>query len=100
MPLFEGLTMPSSNVDSETAAMYKQLLLRPLAVPDVDEPEDLRLIQAFAPLCSAPADASVPRGHLGASAFTRSWRAFADSQEQPAREGRRRFLARYEWPSV
>ncbi len=42
VPLFEGFTMPSYNVDSETAAMYKQLLLRPTAVAAGDEPEDVR----------------------------------------------------------
>ena len=29
VPLFEGFAMPSQNVCSETAAMYKQLLLKP-----------------------------------------------------------------------
>ena len=52
VPLFEGFTMPSSNVDSETAAMYKQLLLRPLSVPQSDVPEEVKVRNAFAPLCS------------------------------------------------
>ena len=43
VPLYEGFTMPPSTHDSETAAMFKSLLLRSLAVEDGDLPEDIRL---------------------------------------------------------
>ena len=63
VPQFEGFTMPSSNVCSETAALFKQLLLRPLAVPGGDEPADVQVEKAFALLCPPPD---------GATAFKRS----------------------------
>ena len=63
VPLFEGYTMPASYQDSESAALYKQLLTRPLHVPITEEPEDVRLVHAFSPLCCSTAsgafDASV-----------------------------------------
>ena len=52
VPLIEGFTMSPTMVDSETAALYKQILLRPLEVSAGEEPEDVRLVRAFAPLCS------------------------------------------------
>ena len=51
VPLYEGFTMPPSTRDSETAAMYKSLLLRALSVEEGDEPEDVRVAEAFKPLC-------------------------------------------------
>ena len=42
--------MPPSTRDSETAAMYKSLLLRNLSIKRGDEPEDVRFAQTFDPL--------------------------------------------------
>jgi len=100
VPLFEGFTMPSSDVDSETAAMYKQLLLRPLSVLASDDPEDIRIAKAFAPLSSPQAEGAGLRSAAGAQAFTRNWLVFAQAQQHTAMEGRRRFMDRYEWPSL
>ena len=55
VPLFEGFTMPTSYQDSEAAAMYKQLLTRPLSITPASaskDLEDIRLVSAFLPLCS------------------------------------------------
>ena len=52
VPLFEGWTMAPSTHDSESAAMYKSLLLRSLSVEVGEEPEDVRRDKAFAPLCT------------------------------------------------
>ena len=51
VPLYEGFTMPPSTRDSETAAMYKSLLLRDLSIKQGDEPEDVRFARSFEPLC-------------------------------------------------
>ena len=91
VPLFEGFTMPSQLVCSETAALVKQLLLRPLSVRLSEEPADIQLVEAFAPAC-APGD--------GATAFGRSWLEFAQLQRERAFVARQRFLDRYEWPSI
>ena len=91
VPLFEGYTMPSKDSDSETAAMFKQLVLRPLSVPCDDEPADVNLLKAFAPVC-APGD--------GGTAYTRSWQGFSAQQSKHAVVARLRFLDRYEWPSI
>ena len=91
VPLFEGFTMPSQLVCSETAALFKQLLLRPLSVHQSEDPADVQLVEAFAPTC-APGD--------GATAFSRSWLEFAHLQRRRALDGRHRFLDRYEWPSI
>ena len=99
-PIFQGFTMRSSNVDSETAAMFKQLLLRPIAVPNTYEPEDLRVLSAFAPLCHTPEGVLADRGAAGSTAFTRNWVEFSEQQRPEAREAKRRFLDRYEWPSL
>ena len=53
VPLYEGFTMPSSYFNSETAAMYKSLLLRSLSVEVNDEPEDVRFASAFRPSSAA-----------------------------------------------
>ena len=50
VPLFEGCTMSSSNVCSETATLFMQLLLRPIAVTVEDASADVQLVQAFLPL--------------------------------------------------
>jgi len=98
VPLFEGFTMPSSNVCAETAALYKQILLRPLAVLGGDEPEDIRVTAAFEPLIR-PAD-GMPHSKAGAVAFSRNWMAFSAEQENHARRARQSFLDRYEYPSL
>ena len=91
VPLFEGYTMPSSTVCSESAALHKQLLLRPIAVTPSDEPLDMQLISAFDVFC-ASAD--------GATAFNRRWLQWSQQQEVDAALARHRFLSRYEVPSV
>ena len=80
MPLFEGFTRPPTIVDSETAALYKQILLRSLEVSAGEEPEDVRLVRAFAPLCSVRLASSQSRSTAGAIAFTRNWVTFAEAQ--------------------
>ena len=47
VPLFESFTMPSQLVCSETAALVKQLLLRPLSVRLSEEPADTQLVEAL-----------------------------------------------------
>ena len=91
VPLFEGYTMPSTDSDSETAAMFKQLVLRPLSVPCDDEPADVNLLKAFAPVCAPGA---------GRTAYTRSWQDFSTQQSKHAVVARLRFLDRYEQPSL
>ena len=91
VPLFEGFTMPSQDVCSETAALFKQLLLRPLSVSLSDEPADIQLVNAFAPICD--------QGD-GATAFGRCWLEFARGQRERAFAARLRFLERYEIPSI
>ena len=83
--------MPSATVCSESAALYKQLLLRPLAVTASEQPADVQLAEAFADLCPLPD---------GATAFNRGWLEFSSQQTTDAAAGRHRFLDRYEWPSV
>jgi len=83
--------MPSATVCSESAALYKQLLLRPLAVTAKEEPADVQLVEAFADLCPLPD---------GATAFNRGWLQFSSQQATEAAAARHRFLGRYEWPSV
>ena len=92
VPLFEGYTMPASIQGyKETAAMFKQLLLRPLSVPCEDAPADVNLLKAFAPVC-APGD--------GSDAYTRSWFEFSTEQREHAATARLRFLDRHELPSI
>ena len=101
VPLWEGFSMPSSNVDSETAALYKQLLLRPLSVPCGEAPADQRLVEAFTPLCSPGTEGAGLGGCPdGARAFTHNWLRYSEDQEVEARRGFGRFLLRYEWPSL
>ena len=92
VPMFEGFLMPSRNVDAETAAMYKQLLLRPFAVESSRDPVDLQVIRAFGVLSE--------KARNGATAFSENWQKHASLQLDAALEGRRRFLDRYEWPSL
>jgi hypothetical protein len=101
VPLFEGFTMPSGDADSETAALYKQVLLRPLAVEEnEDVAPDLKLIEAFAPTCVPASNNLGSRSLEGRSAFTRNWEQFAQVQEGEALQARAQLLDRYEWPSL
>ena len=95
VPLYEGFTMPPSTRDSETAAMYKALLLRALSVEVGDDPEDVRLAAAFEPLCTVGAKALD-----GNEAFTHAWLVHADRQRIWATEAAKRFLDRYEYMSL
>ena len=95
VPLYEGFTMPPSTHDSETAAMFKSLLLRSLSVENGDQPEDIRFAKAFDSLCAA-AHSSVDGNH----AFTKAWLAHVEQQRIQAAEAARRFLDRYEYMSL
>lgn len=97
VPLLEGFTMPSANVDSETASMYKQILLRPTSIEPSDEPLDLQLIAAFDRYCEERASGEEGGTISGANAFTRNWLAFDREQEISANDAFKRFLSRYEW---
>ena len=70
VPLFEGFTMPPSNRDSETSALFKHLLTRPLSIStDLSVPEDIRLVDAFGCMCSGPTT-GVPSDAWASQAFT------------------------------
>ena len=98
VPLFEGFTMPPRTRDSETAAMYKSLLLRALSVEEGDEPEDVRFAKAFEPLCVIEGN---PISCLdGNQAFSKAWLAHMDEQKLCALEASKRFLDRYEYMSL
>ena len=106
VPLFEGFTMPSATHDAEVAAMYKQLLLRPMAVKAGAEPDEDRLLDAFACMCM-PEDqvfmqsaSGMQHARAAATCFSRSWQQWASHQKDSALQGRLRFLSRYEWPSI
>ena len=100
VPLFEGFTMPTCNKDSETASLYKQLLLRPLAVSPTEEPEDERMLKAFAPMSSVLESEVADKNRRGQTAFTRMWLSYFAGAGKQAVEAERRFLSRYEWPSL
>ena len=103
VPLFEGYTMPTSFQDSESAALYKQLLTRPIAITpatDSEDPEDVRLVKAFLPYCASRGTQEEDRSFTAAKAFTVTWLAFRQEQTTRAMEGRRRFLDRFEYPSL
>ena len=88
VPKYDGFTMPSSTYDSETAAMYKSLLLRPLSVVEPNgQAEDLRFAAAFDPLCTIEGQDLEPH-----TAFTRAWCAFVEEMEPENTVGRFRFL--------
>ena len=84
--------MPPSTFDSETAAMYKSLLLRSFSVQVTDEPEDVRFANAFQVLCEVTGDAN--------RAFTLSWLAHLREQRPLAISAMRHFLDRYEYKSL
>lgn len=107
VPLFEGFTMPSATHDAEAAAMYKQLLLRPLVVEAGPEPDEDRLLKAFTPMClpagqsePLPSSSGLQHARAAATCFSASWQQWAARQKKHALEGRLRFLERYEWPSL
>ena len=85
--------MPPSTRHSETAAMFKSILLRTLSVNrnDLSVPEDIRFAKAFEPLC-VTGDEKLEPDH----AFTKTWLAHMDKQKVLAAEAARRFLSRYE----
>ena len=104
VPMFQGYTMSPSTTNCEDACMYKQLLTRALAVPIDERPVGVRLIASFAPMC-APQDPTVgvtmePKDQCAKKAFSKSYQQFTDTQTKLADEGRRRFLDRFEFPSV
>lgn len=100
VPMFEGFTMPPSTRDSETAALYKHLRTRPLSVSAGSDPVEARLRAAFEPLCQRPAEVITNAQRWPEIAFSQNWQAFSRLQREDANEGRRRLLARYEYPSI
>ena len=99
VPLMEGFTMPSSGHDSEKAAMFKQLLLRPLHLPDLDRDRHAdyqeRVLEAF--------DACMKDGgpgSTGQNVFTSAWLEFDAEQRARKWTAELRFAERYEWPSL
>ena len=99
VPMFDGFLMPSHLQDSETAAMYKQLLLRPSAIAYSDTAtEDGAELEAFAHMCSPLPDGS-REYFTPATAFSANWIRYQREMEGDAAEGRRRFLDRFEYPS-
>ena len=84
--------MPPSTFDSETAAMYKSLLLRPFSVQISDEPEDVRFANAFQVLCEVTEDPN--------NAFSLTWLAHLRKQRPLAVDAMHNFLARYEYKSL
>ena len=72
MPLYEGFTVPSSTFDSDTAAMFKSLLLHALSAQVGDDLEHVR----FAALCDVPGSTSDPN-----QPFTFAWLAHVPQQK-------------------
>ena len=95
VPLYEGFTMPPSTRDSETAAMFKSLLLRPLSIQVDERPEDIRFADAFKPLCTVVNQKLDPN-----HAFTSAWLDYAKKQQVLATDAMRRFLDRHEFMSL
>eukprot|EP00959_Pyramimonas_sp_CCMP1952_P437038 9150677-Pyramimonas_sp.AAC.1 len=90
--MFDGFQMPSHTQDSETAAMYKQLLLRPLAIARSDTlTEEMTELEAVAPMCSPLPDGS-REYFTPATAFSANWIRYQREMEGGAAEGQRRFL--------
>ena len=95
VPLYEGFTMPPSTADSETAAMFKSLLLRSLSVEMNDEPEDVRFLNAFRSLCQVPGRLVDP-----SKAFTTAWLVHLEQQRALSSDCARLLLDRYEYKSL
>ena len=100
VPLFQGFTMPSSDVDSETSAMYKQLLLRPLSIAGGEDPADVSLVHAFSPICCSAVPHAASRSLEGATAFSHNWVQYLALLQSESMAARARFLERCEWPSL
>ena len=98
VPMFDGFLMPSHSQDAETAAMYKQLLLRPSAMAYSDSlTEERAVFEMFSHLCS-PLPEGCREYFSPATAFSANWMRHQRAMEVDAAEGRRRFLDRYEYP--
>ena len=95
VPHFDGFTMPPSTEDSETAAMFKSLLLRAISVEVNDKPEDVRFADAFKPLCEISG-----RRIEASQAFAISWLAHKKEENPLAAVAAKRFLDRYEFKSL
>ena len=72
--LFEGFQMPPSTRDSETAAMYKALLLHPFSITPGTDDVNVRVSKSFDPLCLVKGEkttdgnqADIPRRAAAAS---------------------------------
>ena len=92
VPLFLDYTMPSATVRSESSALYKQLLLRSIAVIErSDKPPYVQSLRAFSALCPGPD---------GATAFNRGWLECSARIRTVADAARQRVLERYEVLSV
>ena len=104
VPMFQGYTLSPSTTNREDAYMYKQLLTRALAVPIDERPVDRRLIASFAPMCAPQAPTVdltlLPKSEWARVAFYKSWEQFSKTQTELANEGKRRFLERFEFPSL
>lgn len=99
VPMFEGFSMPPSTRDSETAAMFKQLLTRAWKVePDGRSAEEL-LASAVEVFCNTGCSDDT-RGAQAASAFTTNWCAYQQTMGLDAMEARHRFLRRFEYQSL
>ena len=95
VPLFDGFIMPPSSRDSETAALFKSLLLRPLHVsPTGGNWHVERVANAFDELCAVE-----EQGEDGNRACTKAWLSYSRTMEKDAMEARRIFLSRLEFPS-
>eukprot|EP00973_Karenia_brevis_P018992 2605057-Karenia_brevis.AAC.1 len=86
--------MPSATHDAEVAAMYKQLLLRPMAVEEGVEPDEDRLLKAFSAMCMpedqvfAHSASGMQQARAAATCFSRSWHQWASYQTDYALQGR------------
>ena len=100
--------MPPSDNDSETASLYKQLLLRPT---QVEIPHEITgasssaqesAVDAFAKYCEYPQTKQPvpPLPKQGATCFTTNWLEYAKHQQELADEGYELFWQRYQWPSL
>ena len=79
VPMFAGFTVPPSTRDSETAALYKQMLTRPLAITPASvskDPEDVRLVKAFLALCVTDGSDVEDRNVVATKAFATAWVGF------------------------
>ncbi|CAE7258426.1 unnamed protein product [Symbiodinium sp. CCMP2592] len=101
VPMFEGFTMPTLTMDSERNAMYKQLQCRPFRVLHYEgDDTEGAVLKAF-DVFSAPVDATSAEPSIAASmAFTSAFLAWHQEAAEEAVIARRRFAARFEFPSL